>query len=328
MNRKGLLLSLLMLLGAAPVFSQMDMVRVCIDNSVSNQTLLANIEKNATHLLSAFNSTILGGKSSLKLDEESFTEDGLARIRELWKSSAMMCPISAITEKCLSLGEGKGFQIRNLPVIMLAADEEDQDQELVVNFTPTGKIDNILVALEQHRYMDIIKANNSVDDFVRRQTIIEFVENFRTSYNRRDIDYINSVFSNDALIITGKVVKIKEQSDHMLQSLGTERVLYQTSTKEEYIKNLKRCFSRNSYINLKFEELEVIRHPVHEHIYGVTLKQYWNSSNYSDVGYLFLMIDFTVPDFPCIQVRTWQPDKYNGRTIDRNEVFKLSDFNI
>ena len=328
MNRKGLLLSLLMLLGAAPVFSQMDMVRVCIDNSVSNQTLLANIEKNATHLLSAFNSTILGGKSSLKLDEESFTEDGLARIRELWKSSAMMCPISAITEKCLSLGEGKGFQIRNLPVIMLAADEEDQDQELVVNFTPTGKIDNILVALEQHRYMDIIKANNSVDDFVRRQTIIEFVENFRTSYNRRDIDYINSVFSNDALIITGKVVKIKEQSDHMLQSLGTERVLYQTSTKEEYIKNLKRCFSRNSYINLKFEELEVIRHPAHEHIYGVTLKQYWNSSNYSDVGYLFLMIDFTVPDFPCIQVRTWQPDKYNGRTIDRNEVFKLSDFNI
>ena len=328
MLKRCFLLGTLFLLMVSPAFSQLDVVKVSIEDGISDVNLKQKIEFNATHLMSTFNSTIISGKSRLKLEDGSFTSDGKECVKALWESSAMMCPVSSITEKCLSLGDGNGYQLRNLPITMLAAEDDAQEQELVINFTSTGEIDNVLVALEQHRYVDIISANISVKDLVRRQTIIEFVENFRTSYNRKDIDYINNVFSNNALIITGKVVKVKDTSDQMLQSLGSERVQYQTSTKEEYIKNLKRCFSRNSYINLKFEELEVVRHPIHEHIYGVTLKQYWNSATYSDVGYLFLMIDFTDPNLPCIQVRTWQPDKYNGKKIDRDEIFELSDFNI
>lgn len=325
MYRRFFLLFVLMLVSFYG-YSQQEKVRVYVEDGISDSLLLQNIEKNVAHLMSSFNSTVIAGNSRLKLEEDCFTKEGLECVTELWKSSAMISPLSSITEKCLMLGSG--YQMRNIPIVMLAADEDDQDQELVINFTPTGEIDNVLVALEQHRYMEIIRANNSVKDLVRRQTVIEFVENFRTSYNRKDLDYINSVFSNDALIITGRVVKIKKGSDEVLQSLGQELVQYQTSTKEEYIKNLKRCFSRNAYINLKFEELEVVRHPKYEHIYGVTLKQYWNSSNYSDVGYLFLMIDFTDPSLPCIQVRTWQPEKYNGQKIKRDEVFELKDFSI
>ena len=64
------------------------------------------------------------------------------------------------------------------------------------------------------------------------------------------------------------------------------------------------------------------------HIFGVTLKQHWNSSNYSDVGYLFLMINFEDEMNPSIQVRTWQPDKYNGKPLPRDEVFSLDMFSI
>ena len=63
-------------------------------------------------------------------------------------------------------------------------------------------------------------------------------------------------------------------------------------------------------------------------IFGVTLKQHWNSSNYSDVGYLFLMINFEDEMNPTIQVRTWQPDKYNGKPLPREEVFSLDMFSI
>lgn len=309
-------------------FSQLDSVRVNVGSGISDPQLLKTIEMNASHLMSSLNSTIMAGKTRLKLNGDAFTEEGLECIIEMWKSSAMMCPVSSVIENCQYIGEGRGLQIRNIPVVMLAADEDAQDQELVINFTPSGKIDNVLVALEQHRYRNILHNPKTVKDLVCRQTIVDFVENFRTAYNRKDIDYINSVFSNDALIITGKVIKVVENTDHMMQSLSKEQVHYQTSTKEEYIKNLKRCFSRNSYINLKFEELEVLRHPMYEHIYGVTLKQHWHSSNYSDIGYLFLMIDFTDPSLPCIQVRTWQPYKYGGKTISRDEVFEVTDFNI
>lgn len=315
----------LALLASVSAFSQLDVVRVTIEDGISDSALKQTIEKNATHLLSSFNATIISGKSRLKLETESFTKDGQERVKELWESSVMFCPISSVIEKCSHLGDG--YQIRNLPVDIMSADEDSQEQELVINFTSTGEIDNVLIALEEHRYADIIRSNISVTDLVRRQTIIEFVENFRTAYNRKDIDYISNVFSDQALIITGKVIKVK-QNDNMMQSMYSEKIQYNTSSKQDYIKNLKHCFSRNSYINLKFEELEVVRHPIKDHIYGVTLKQHWNSSNYSDVGYLFLMIDFTDPVYPCIQVRTWQPEKYDGKKISRDEIFDLSDFSI
>lgn len=310
-------------------FAQLDVVKVQIEDGITDSVLKQNMEHNATHFLSLLNSTIISGKTRLKLQDTYFTKEGKECIQSMWESSAMFCPVSSITEKCLSLGEDKGFQIRNIPIEILSADEDQQEQELVINFTSTGAIHNVMVALENHRYVDIISANISVTDLIRRQTIIEFVENFRTSYNRKDIEYIENVFSDQALIITGSVVKVKEDSDNMMQAMYSEKIRYSTSSKQEYIKKLKRCFSRNAYINLKFEELEVVRHPIKDHIYGVTLKQHWNSSTYSDVGYLFLMIDFTDPEYPCIQVRTWQPDKYSdGRKIDRDEVFELSDFNI
>lgn len=329
MSFRRLFLSLLVLPVAVVSFAQLDVVKVHITDGISNPLLKQTMENNATVFLSSLNSTIITGKSRMKLDDLNYTKEGKECVKDLWATSAMICPVSSITEICSSLGEGRGYQIRNIPVEMLAADEDQQEQELVINFTSDGLIHNVMVALENHRYVDIISANISVTDLIRRQTIIEFVENFRTSYNRKDIDYIESVFSDQALIITGNVVKVKENSDNMIQAMYSEKIQYSTSSKEEYIKKLKRCFSRNAYINLKFEELEVVRHPIKDHIYGVTLKQHWNSSTYSDVGYLFLMIDFTDPEYPCIQVRTWQPDKYSdGKKIDRDEVFELSDFNI
>ena len=49
-------------------------------------------------------------------------------------------------------------------------------------------------------------------------------------------------------------------------------------------------------------------------MYGIQLSQEYYSSNYSDKGYLFLMVDLTDHTQPVIHVRTWQtePDKEFG----------------
>ena len=311
--------------------AQLDVVRFTIQDGVSDANLKAGIEKSASTLLSTLNATVISGKSKIKLEKESemlFTKDGRKCLDEMWASSAMMCPVSQITERGISMQNGT-VQVRNIPITVLAADDDNCEQELVICFTQDGQIDNLMIALEEHRYLDVINAQISVKDFHRRQAIIDFVENFRTAYNRKDIDYINNVFSDNALIITGKVVKIdKKKQDLTSQSLNNEQIQYQKSTKEEYINNLKKCFKNNSYINLIFDEIEVMRHPKRDDIFGVTLKQHWNSSNYSDVGYLFLMINFEDELNPSIQVRTWQPDKYNGKPLPRDEVFSLDMFSI
>lgn len=316
---------------AVSASAQLDVVRLTVEDGISDENLKANIEKSASTLLSSLNSTVIAGKSKIKIEKEAellFTKDGRRCLDELWASSAMMCPVSQVIEKGIML-QGGTVQVRNIPVTILAADDDNCEQELVMCFNEQGQIDNLMIALEEHRYLDVINAQISVKDFHRRQAIVDFVENFRTAYNRKDIEYINNVFSDNALIITGKVVKIdKKKQDLTSQSLSGEQIQYQKSTKEEYINNLKRCFKNNSYINLIFDELEVMRHPKRDDIFGVTLKQHWNSSNYSDVGYLFLMINFEDEMNPAIQVRTWQPDKFDGKPLPREEVFSLDMFSI
>lgn len=331
MRIQKFLLSATLAFFAVVANAQLDVVRFTVQDGISDPALKASVENSASVLLSTLNATVIAGKSKIKFEKEDemlFTKDGRKCLDEMWSSSAMMCPVSQVTEKGISMQNGI-VQVRNIPITVLAADDNNCEQELVICFNENGQIDNIMIALEEHRYLDVINAQISVKDFHRRQAIIDFVENFRTAYNRKDIDYINNVFSDNALIITGKVVKIdKKKQDLTAQSLNNEQIQYQKSTKEEYITNLKKCFKNNSYINLIFDDIEVMRHPKRDDIFGVTLKQHWNSSNYSDVGYLFLMINFEDELNPSIQVRTWQPDKYNGKPLPRDEVFSLDMFNI
>jgi hypothetical protein len=134
--------------------------------------------------------------------------------------------------------------------------------------------------------------------------IINFVEDFRTSYQLKDIDFLEKVFSDKALIITGKVLESTSQGE--LKTM----VEYKRQTKVEYLTNLKDIFARAKMININFDTIRVVRHPKITDIYGVNLKQTWNSESlkggrYRDVGYVFLVIDFAVEEKPKIWVRTW-----------------------
>ena len=71
-----------------------------------------------------------------------------------------------------------------------------------------------------------------------------------------------------------------------------------------------------------------MRHPTNPDFYGVTLHQGWTSNTYHDEGYIFLLWDFRNEYAPEIHVRTWQPDRIGGKSLDRDEVFSLSDFDI
>ena len=306
------------------LWAQLEETKVVITDGLDNSQLKTIIEKNVSHFLMACNTAVIEGeKPKLK---EGITDDARKAFMEMWKSSPMSCPVSKIEEICITTSSG--YQIRNIPVSMMAAEDDSNEQELVVNMTSTGLIDDISIAIESNKYKDIMDEHESVEDLYRRQVIVGFVENYRTAYNRKDLNYIASVFSDNALIITGKVIREKPKSDFALQSLSHEKVVYQKRTKKEYVENLKRVFGSTKYINVLFDEVEVIQHPKLTDIYGVTLKQEWNTTNYRDVGFVFLMIDFQDELNPLIQVRTWQPEKVNGRVLARDEVFNLGDFDI
>ncbi|MDR1631725.1 MAG: hypothetical protein LBR97_02415 [Dysgonamonadaceae bacterium] len=169
-------------------------------------------------------------------------------------------------------------------------------------------------------------ATNSVDelqtpaeDFAERNKILDIVEKFRTAYNCKDIYYIENIFSNNALIIRPiqKTIQQVPNTDLIVRNIKLDGYGYdfQVTSKQEYIKKLRIVFKKNSFVNVRFDSIQVDKVRGHK-IYGVSLHQQWNSTTYNDKGHLFLLIDCRKEDEIQIFIRAWAPEK----------VFSLNSF--
>ena len=316
---------LLMLVASTVMASADGLFRIV--EGIPDGNLKNTMEANVNAMMEAFN-TAASQDKSVKLSKDNFTNEAIKEIGLIWKSSAMTCPPVNLMSKCL-LTKG-GYQVRGIPVDLKEADDNEKRQELTVDFLPNGKINGVAIAIDMHRYDQIMAEKSSDIDYARRQVIIDFVENFRTAYNRKDLKLLTSVYSDKALIITGKVISEKPNSDIDRMTLNNNKVVYIKQTKQEYLRNLGNVFKSTKFINVKFDDIDVVQHPKYDDIYGVTLKQYWHTDRYKDEGYLFLMIDFRDADNPLIQVRTWQPylNKQGQVVTKKDDVYHLGSFRI
>lgn len=323
MNLKMLIFIFLFGINIFPNFAQMS-IKVTIDG-INDPNLKTKIEGNASNFLTNINRALENNrKPSTKND--ILTNDAAVSLLLMWEMSPFKPVVFEIKELLAQKPLG-GYELRNIPVFVPNASKENQYQEIAIIFNNSGMIDNIYFTLESTRFNEILAFGIDVTEFRRRQIILDFIENFRTAYNRKDATYLESVFSEDALIITGKVLKVAN-NDVKNQMLSQEIISYQKQTKTEYLSRLKTVFNSNNYINIKFDEIEIQRHKLYPSIYGVQLFQEWNTTRYSDAGFIMLVIDFSNEDNPQIHVRTWQPEKLNGKRLTDAEKFNLDQFNI
>jgi hypothetical protein len=306
-------------------------VKVSLTDGIDNNVVKQKMENAISKILTEANEAQRAGRQ-MHYSQLGIPADVQGSLAALWENSPFVCMDEEIVEHCISTVNG--YQVRNIPLLLKPvnpsdiADDEDY-QEAVVSFDKQGNITSFYLSISMNLYMNVVKANRDITDLRRRQLILDYVEQFRTSYNQKDINFLEAVFSDDALIITGKVTKRKSNDGIPLP----DKIEYTKYTKVQYLNNLRKVFARNRYIRVTFDEIEVMRHPVNKDFYGVTLHQGWTSETYHDDGYLFLLWDFRDEQHPQIHVRTWQPDAYNkdGKTpqrISKDEIFSLSDFDI
>lgn len=295
---------------------------------VSNSSVKQRIEASSSSLLTEFNSAFFGNRTPSLSKISGLSKEGRNSILSMWEMTPFRCVETELIERVYKTPTG--FQLRNVPMFLKDMPESDAYKEVVINFDNAGNIYDIYFAIDYHHYMEIINSeDNEVTDLRRRQVILDFVENFRTAYNRKDMAFLEKVYSDDALIITGKVIKTQKSRDLLAaNNIPQEKIEYQVKTKKEYLTSLASVFRNNARINIIFDDIEVSRHPRYDEIYGITLRQGWNTTNYSDIGYVFLMIDFKDDNNPLIHVRTWQPEKLNGRNLDKDDIFSLGDFEV
>jgi hypothetical protein len=184
-------------------------------------------------------------------------------------------------------------------------------EDVVFTFNPEQKIQDITFGLSQNAVSDIL--GQDTWEVSVRLHLIDFMEHYKTAFALKRLDYIESVFSDDALIITGWMTKPKKNPEHNYYE--NPIVHYNRFDKSEYLKNLSYSFNSKEYINIKFNENEIRKSGKGGDVYGIQIQQDYFSSNYGDSGYLFLLIDMNDTTEPVIHVRTWQPEKNSDGSI-------------
>ena len=312
------------LLFAASIFAE-DAVTVKLAGGLDgNVPLREKMANELTVMLTEINAAQAAGRD-LDFHRMNVSQTVSRSMAMLWENTPFVCTDAEIVETVLTTGTG--YQVRNIPLMMKPsgnrAFNEEEYQEAVVSFDKTGNVESFYLSISMNLYMNVIKSNLQLTDLRRRQLILDYVEQFRTAYNQKDIKFLEQVFSDDALIITCRVIMQKHE-----EGFATPEIKYNKQSKQQYIKNLRGTFSRAKYIHVTFDDIEVMRHPTNPDFYGVTLHQGYTSSNYHDDGYLFLLWDFSDENKPQVHVRTWQPDKIDDKPLPKDKVFSLSDFDI
>lgn len=146
-----------------------------------------------------------------------------------------------------------------------------------------------------------------------RTRIVGFLEDYRTAYATKNLEYLDKVFDDNAVIVLGKRLQVAPQLNKE-GYMNNHRVQFTQLTKREFLRNLRRQFQSKDYINLHFSQNRIYQLQKGVERYGIEIKQDYYSSNYGDTGYLTLIFDLTNPDQPVIHVRAWQeqPDPNFG----------------
>ncbi|MDR1499917.1 MAG: hypothetical protein LBI58_02945 [Tannerellaceae bacterium] len=290
-------------------------VSVQITNNVGNAELRTEMETNASLLLSAFNRAVTENKKP-KLPDKSLTPEAKKKVEAIWKTSKMSCIAADVRTISRTASSGEQ-QIRNIPMLILEAGADGRNENIAFNFDERGMISDVVISLKTD--VEVIVAQTvknektPSEDVASINKILDFVEKFRTAYNCKDINFLQNIYSDNALIINvvKKSVRQVSNTDQMLKGIKIDDKGYdfQVKTKQRYLADLDKVFKKNAFVNIAFDSIDVKIHPGISKLYGVTLYQTWRSSTYNDKGFLYLMIDCHKEYEMQIFVRAFSEDK-------------------
>lgn len=291
-------------------------------DGIEEGTLKTKMEHQMSSLLSAINEAN-AVNADVNFSGIDIMDDASASLTMTWEQVHFSIEDDDIVDHCISLpGKSGGFRIQNIGVLMNPKEESGYDgekrREIYIDFDKTGKIVDFNFTLGMNMYTEILKKGEELGDLDRRLQIIDWCEHFAKAYCDKNMKFMQTIFSDDAIIITGKMTMQRVRTDMGMKDQA--KVKYVQQTKAQYLSNLSKVFASNSYVNVKFDDYTVIRHGAKPNYYGVTLRQKWHTARYSDEGTVFLIWDFTNEEAPRILVRTWQPTT--------EKAFKMGDFKL
>jgi hypothetical protein len=268
------------------------------------------------------------GSGNMDALAQSLTGDALATLKRFVAETKPTTARKAYSPQMIQREHGAFYDIRSITMrVKLGETDASENQNLIFTFNKAGTIISVRAVVPNQDYKSLIAEAKTPEDSIQRGRILDFLERFRMAYNTKDLDYLDRVFSDDALIIVGTVLRENTKKDYVppKSTLAEQKIKLVQLSKREYLDNLKTsAFKSASFLNVRFEDINILQHdnPRLPFIYGVSCWQKWNAAKYSDEGFLFLMMDFRNLEEPMVHVRTWQPKGFEDEKIG------LYDFNV
>ncbi|MEI7812494.1 MAG: hypothetical protein WCJ01_08720 [Ignavibacteria bacterium] len=251
---------------------------------------------------------------------DTFLKDKISRIVKYNNPAIVGDSIYAEVNKTLT-----GWELRKIRIVTrYKAIKKQSSEYIILDFNNEGKLDDITFGVLENVYNTVQDQAKFSGDWISRQTIMKFVEKYRTSFLCRDLSTIDSLFADEAVIIIGRNIKkttIKDGYKYFKIADEQPDASYIKLTKDQYLNNLSKLFKKAEDLFIGYGSMDIVGKNG-TNVYGISMRQNYFTNNYSDEGYLFLLIDFGQTQ-PRIYIRSWQPKEWNEQSL-----IKLSNFNL
>lgn len=219
-----------------------------------------------------------------------------------------------------------GAEVREIAVLNTYKSLGMQSREyLIPDFNEQGELWDVNFGVMEGLYTSIREQGEFTGDWKERQVMLKFLEKYRTAFLTRDLETLNAVFADEALIIVGRKMRPGEAANpYSYQPEGENQpdIEYLKLTKSQYLERQKTLFEQKKDIYLGYSTFQILRKNNQLGVYGISMRQNYQSINYADEGYLFLLVDFNSSE-PKIYIRSWQPQEWREDALIKMGNFKV-----
>lgn len=204
------------------------------DGSPQKNTIVSSTERNLSALLNQIDKAYQNNTKQVSFDGVKISDYAKTIINDaLWSNIHFRLNKKNIEDHLWIFS--KTMEVRHIPFKLEEGRSNRDYQEAIIEFDLNGVIQSFSFQDEQTLFESLESGNKTAD--VKNQLIIwKWVERLRTAYNEKDTVFLNDIYSDDAVIISGSVYTVKRRDSHIRDFA----VKYNKQTKDQYLTKLKR----------------------------------------------------------------------------------------
>ena len=246
-------------------------------------------------MLSAVNSWIISG-------EDTFPDEiGVDSLKRLVEQESLISKFDTLSS--LILNFDGNFEIPGIFLQPRFGSQFDYT-ELIFTLSPQGELIGVRKADNIQNIDRIINRNLQVNEDQTEQ-IRSFLDEYSRIFAEKDRASLRTLFDEDALIVVGSRVR------------NSEEFRYTRYKTDAYLgRQESNTLVRGNEIEVVFDSLTAYRHPQKDGVFGFQVYQHWNTTAYSDKGYMFFIVDL-YGERPELLARFWQETPFKAGTYSQ-----------